>query len=289
MKATLFFLALSLIAAMNMSLIFSGVVAGQLTSNSNYYAPPIIRFASNYGMITNGSVIFDYGNFNITMSVIAPWSVYSYSEQDTVMTSYISITSALYKTNWQRYTATLSPNPFTLTHIPHGHQQIQVTGTVGVNLIRTFTPFSTTPFFDTGSQTLDFTVEAPPKISALSIENKTYQFNSLPLVFNVNGSYAKLDYSLDNLANTTISGNSTLTDISYGSHSIVVHSSDTFGNAVASETINFSTIKSEPFPIVAIAAISVLGVLTVLVVAIGLLVYLKKHKHIEQELTFRID
>ena len=65
-------------------------------------------------------------------------------------------------------------------------------------------------------------------------------------------------------------GNTTLTGLSYGSHSIIVYANDTAGNTGTSETITFSVI--EPFPttwIVAAIAVIAIG-------AVAFLVYFRR-------------
>jgi len=79
---------------------------------------------------------------------------------------------------------------------------------------------------------------------------------------------------LDTQANVTISGNSSLPELSYGSHSITVYANDSLGNMGASESIYFNI--SEPFPTMFVAAASAASVA---VIGVGLVVYFKKRKH----------
>lgn len=117
-----------------------------------------------------------------------------------------------------------------------------------------------------------FTIDlTPPIISDLSVENKTYNQLNLPLDFAVNEPTSWIGYSLDNEANVTLTGNTTLA-LKEGSHSIVLYANDTAGNMVASETIYF-TIK-QVFPTIPVAA----GVTTTAVVGLGLLAYFNKRK-----------
>ncbi len=55
-------------------------------------------------------------------------------------------------------------------------------------------------------------------------------------------------YSLDGQANVTITGITALTEVSYGSHSLILHARDTAGNTGASEMIYFSTDIQQPEP-----------------------------------------
>ena len=120
--------------------------------------------------------------------------------------------------------------------------------------------------------TIYFTVDvAPPVISGLSVENKTYSQLDLPLEFAVNEPASWLGYSLDSEANVTLSGNSTLT-LNEGVHSIVVYAEDVAGNIAASETIYFTIEK--PFPTTLLAA----SIASVAIVGVGLLFYFKKSK-----------
>jgi hypothetical protein len=74
----------------------------------------------------------------------------------------------------------------------------------------------------------------PPVVEILSPENKTYETTiipaSLPLNFTVDD-YSPIDqmwYNLDNQpTNTTIEGNTTLTDLALGSHNVIVYANDT--------------------------------------------------------------
>jgi hypothetical protein len=124
---------------------------------------------------------------------------------------------------------------------------------------------------------------APPNISNLSLENKTYLEPDVPLNFSVDEYTSQLTYSLDGKDNVTISGNTTLTDLSIGAHNVTVYAWDDAGNVGASQTIDFAianvtsaTIQtSEPFSTPLVVAGS--GV-SVIVVGICLLVYFRKRK-----------
>jgi hypothetical protein len=126
--------------------------------------------------------------------------------------------------------------------------------------------------------TIYFTVNLgnPPVISNLSIENKTYATNNLTLNFTTNVPTSWIGYNIDRQANVTLAGNTTLTELSYGSHSITVYANDTLGN-MGIQTITFTIAKPESFPSATVAAVS--GAVAVVVVVAGLLVYFKKRKH----------
>ncbi len=104
------------------------------------------------------------------------------------------------------------------------------------------------PFKITGSSNSYFAVDnTVPNITNLSIENKTYTSTEIPLIFNVNDEASKLVLGLDNKANITITGNTTLTDLIDGSHSLVIYANDTAGNMGKSNTV-FFIVNTQPIP-----------------------------------------
>jgi hypothetical protein len=91
------------------------------------------------------------------------------------------------------------------------------------------------------TKVVHFTVDSiPPTISKLSVENKTYQLSELPLYFLVNETSSQLSYSLDDQTNTTIAGNTTLANLTNGSHSLVIYACDTVGNVGKSDPVVFA-------------------------------------------------
>lgn len=115
----------------------------------------------------------------------------------------------------------------------------------------------------------------PPEVSLVSPLSQTYNESSISLVFGVDSFVNWMGYCLDGQQNVTLAGNTTLTDLSIGSHNITVYANDTYGNMAASDTVSFTI--TEPFPVVPVAVASVAVV--IVVVSIGLLVYFKKRKH----------
>jgi len=132
----------------------------------------------------------------------------------------------------------------------------------------------------------------PPNISIISPENKTYRVSDVPLTFTVSKPFSWIGYSLDGQANVTIAGNTTLTGLSDGSHSLTVYAEDIDGNVGASETIYFTievgsegTSQIEHLPATWIAA-------AIAITAIGgatLLVYFTKSKSIGKAAHERIN
>ena len=79
----------------------------------------------------------------------------------------------------------------------------------------------------------------PPVLNVLSPENKTYTSSEIPLVLSVNRPTIWMGYSLDDLANVTVTGDVELSNLSEGEHRLTVYVNDTFGNMVSSSNITF--------------------------------------------------
>jgi len=125
------------------------------------------------------------------------------------------------------------------------------------------------------SNTVYFTIDTtPPSVSILSPENKTYDTANISLSFTIDESVSWIGYSLDGQDNTTIAGNTTLSELSDGSHNITIYAKDTVGNTGLSETVYF-TIEIEeedPFPTWIIPAI------VIILAALGTAFYLIKSR-----------
>lgn len=115
----------------------------------------------------------------------------------------------------------------------------------------------------TSSSTVYFTVDmSPPSIAIMSPQNKTYGPANVQLAFTVNEKASWIGYSLDSQANVTITGNTTLPELSLGPHNLTVYAKDTAGYVGASETVYFTVAPQEPFPtalVVGAAAVTTAG------------------------------
>ena len=130
------------------------------------------------------------------------------------------------------------------------------------------------PLLEPFNATFNEIVTAPPRITMTSPLDQKYNESEVPLVFTVDRAVNWIGYRLDNQPNVTIVGNSSIVNLTYGSHNVTVYANSTFGILGTSENVSFTI--TEPFPTMTVVAVS--GVVAVLVVA-GLLVYIKKHKH----------
>jgi hypothetical protein len=225
------------------------------------------------------------GQENLTMVILSPLSNEVLSNNTAILKINIGtqtwpINSVYYEADWQEgmhriyslnnqtstkmlYRLSITAN---FAEIPDGRHRITVYANIHDG--------------SQGSFSIDFTIDALPSISILSPENKTYQTADLPLNFTVNEPVKWVGYRLDGKKNITITSNSTITNLTNGFHSMTVHANDTFGNQGASQTINFTVAKPEPFPIATVALISI--ALAVVVVA-DLVVYFKKRKQYNEE------
>lgn len=83
---------------------------------------------------------------------------------------------------------------------------------------------------------------APPEISILSPQSTIYPTSSIPLTFTINEPASWIGYSLNNQANVTIIGNTTLKYLQNGAHNIIVYANDTSGNMGSSEKVYFTVL-----------------------------------------------
>jgi hypothetical protein len=128
-----------------------------------------------------------------------------------------------------------------------------------------------------GASTIFFTIDVTLNVTVLPIASHILSesgASDVPLNFIVNGLASKISYALDGQNNVTVAGNTTLSGLPYGLHSVIVYVWDALGNVGASETVTFTV--EEPFPTT--LAIAVSGA-SAGVIAMGLLVYFKKRKH----------
>ncbi len=86
----------------------------------------------------------------------------------------------------------------------------------------------------------------PPELRVLSPENKTYTSKNIQLVLTVNRPTNWIGYSLDGRANVTVVGDTMLSDLAEGAHSIKVSVNDTFGNLVSTDLVYFSVDTISP-------------------------------------------
>jgi hypothetical protein len=140
------------------------------------------------------------------------------------------------------------------------------------------------------SSSVEFTIDTHykyPEVVLLSPHNTTYASTEVPLTFTCDRQIWSADYVLEGDilegegGHMSLSGNTTLTGLSNGTHTITVYVFTTEREQANSQTVHFTVnietqLQPEPFPtalvtIVSVASLSVLG--------IGLLIYFKKRKN----------
>jgi hypothetical protein len=114
----------------------------------------------------------------------------------------------------------------------------------------------------------------PPKVEVISPENGNCTSGNVSMAFTINKPTTWMGYNLDGQDNLTISGNTTLSELSNGLHNVTVYARDKFENTGASEPISFNVELPEPFPTLLVVA----SAITVAVIGAGLLFYFKKRK-----------
>jgi N-acetylneuraminic acid mutarotase len=131
-----------------------------------------------------------------------------------------------------------------------------------------YTPFG----YGTPDPTYDGTA---PEIVLKSPKNVTYYNSSITLEFSTNESVSWIGYKLDNNTIVEVTGNTAVSGLSLGSHSLTIYATDIAGNTGSSETVFFSVAES--FPVVPLATAVI--VIAVLLCAGLLLFYFKNRKH----------
>jgi len=110
---------------------------------------------------------------------------------------------------------------------------------------------------DASSRVIYFTIDKTlPQVSFLFDSNTTFGINFL-LDFKVSEPFSSIVYSLDGSDNITISGNTTLNNLSGGSHNLTIFVWDIAGN-VGSESINFEIV---PLTFIIIAIVVCFGII----------------------------
>jgi N-acetylneuraminic acid mutarotase len=86
----------------------------------------------------------------------------------------------------------------------------------------------------------------PPELRVFSPENTTYTSSEVPLILSVNRPTTWIKYRLDGSASLNVTGDTVLSGLSDGEHTLKVYVNDTFGNLATSDTVNFTVDTSAP-------------------------------------------
>jgi hypothetical protein len=136
------------------------------------------------------------------------------------------------------------------------------------------------------SSSVKFTIDTHYKFAEvvlLSPQNTTYASTEVPLTFTCDRQIWSADYILEEEGgHISLAGNTTLTGLSNGTHTITVYVFTTEREQANSQTVHFTVNKEtqlqpEPSPT---ALVTIVSAASLSVVGIGLLVYFKKRKHL---------
>jgi hypothetical protein len=246
-------------------------VANPYGAETEYTTPPIISVHSPVNNETSSNVLL---NFTVTKPSF--WLIHGGIEAQQILKSVRYQLDEKYYDPIPVNSGLKSPFDYSvnLTNLEDGVHSLKVYAFATGWVIEIHSLWEYEVPINSSSDAVYFTVDAtPPTILVLPVENKTYGTSEIPLNFTLNEPTSQITYSLDGQANVTITGNTTLTGLSDGVHSVTVYATDNAGNIGASKTIIFNVEAPELFPVAPVAAASVV---TVAVVGVGLLVLLRK-------------
>jgi hypothetical protein len=115
-----------------------------------------------------------------------------------------------------------------------------------------------------------------PNVQLTNPTKTTYSNGNIALDFVIDKQPVWIGYSLDGQSNITIAGNTTLTNLSTGTHNITVYSNDLYHNTGKSTTINFTI--AEPFRTLTVVVVAS-TIAIVVGLGVGLLLY-RRHRKI---------
>ena len=134
--------------------------------------------------------------------------------------------------------------------------------------------FSQSIFDMLTTEVIHFIVDtAPPKVSILSLENKTLDSSDVSLNFSLSEKAGLVKYSLDGQKNSTLYGNLTLTGLLNAKHNLTIYAWDVAGNLGVSETVFFDVNKPDPFPTTLVLSSAI-----IVIVGLGIFAYFKKRR-----------
>jgi hypothetical protein len=274
----------ALITAASISVLLFSAVAGTQLLNLGSANPYIRDFVEEREMPA------PEGTEPLIILIFSPENYTAYASNNVSLIFNVSMPESIdfywsfqiyYEASWQpNKTYVDYGTTVNLTDIPEGSHCLQVVAVAKYTGYTTYQVIKQGIYLTTyyvsyrlnGSSTVNFTIDLPPKISILSLGNKTYNTSNVKLDFTVNEPISEVAYSLDGKDNVTITGNTTLTGLSNGVHNVTVYAWDEAGNVGASETICFRV--EVPFPTALVTA----STASVAVVGVGLLAYFKKRK-----------
>lgn len=153
-----------------------------------------------------------------------------------------------------------------LTDIPEGNHNLTVRAQeLGVYINNKGQVTYSYEFKINASATLHFAVDSLAPTIELSIENKTYYSADLPLNIITDENLVEISYNIDNQGNISLSGNTTLTGLKLGTHTLTLYASDQMGNSSV-KTVSFVIADTFPTALVIVALVAACIVLSLVVI-----------------------
>ena len=103
-----------------------------------------------------------------------------------------------------------------------------------------------------------------------------YNQSTIPLTFMLDEQTNWIGYSLDGKQNVTITGNSTIGNLTNGLHDIAIYANNTYGN-IGSQTVNFTVEKPQTLGSALMAVVIAVPLAVICLVAV-LVIYRRLRK-----------
>ena len=107
--------------------------------------------------------------------------------------------------------------------------------------------YGSTIWLTSGGGYFDVQDTSPPVITIISPTATEYTETSIPLTYKVNEPTQWLRYSLDAAANATLTGNTTLTGLTFTQHTVTIYGMD-YANHTGTASVTFTVTEEEPEP-----------------------------------------
>ena len=240
---------------------------GEVSPDPQTY-PPIITIAS-----PNNNTACNTSRVPLTFNVAAPYSTTASST---------TVIRVIYETDWQKEAISVlhesQEQPsfnLQLSNIPEGQHKILIKA-VGYAFYLNEKELSYKEARISSTAVIIFTMDrTAPSVLALPPENISTT-SPIPLNLTVNEAHSKIAYSLNGQQNVTITGNTTLPQLTVGQYNLTYYVWDYAGNIGSYET-SFNVISKEPeqtFPTLLVETTSI-GLIA-LTAIVGFMVYHKR-------------
>jgi hypothetical protein len=159
---------------------------------------------------------------------------------------------------------------FNLTGLSDGQHDVTV---------NVFGSYKAEDFNSSRSPIIFFVDTTPLEVKILSPQSNVYNSTEIPLSVTTSEPASWMGYRLDEGDRVTLTENTTLKNVSAGSHNLTLFANDTIGNSAFSETVKFDVAEPElasPTHILPVAAS--IAVVAIVIVTAGSLLYNRKRR-----------